>query len=78
MKHIQLFEEFITENYPVDNTHTMKTKKLEVNVEKWEGGFWWLVDANTDEPIDGDKRKYVVLDMAKRWNMKIVNVYTRD
>lgn len=48
-----------------------------VRLEKWEGGFWWLVDAKTEEEIDGHKYKYIVLDMAKRWNYKIVQTINK-
>ena len=44
-----------------------------VKLIKIETGFWWIVDANTEEWIDGSKRKYVVLDMCKRWNYKVVS-----
>ena len=52
----------------------MENTKTQVKLERWENGIWWLVDAITDKPIDGDRRKYVVLDMAKRWNYKIIKV----
>ena len=52
----------------------MDNTKTQVKLERWENGIWWLVDAITDTPIDGDRRKYVVLDMAKRWNYKIIEV----
>lgn len=64
MKLIDLIHTYLNEN----------TNKRQVYLEKWQGGFWWLVDAQTGEPIDGDKRKYVVLNMAKRWNMKIIKI----
>lgn len=51
-----------------------KSNKIQVLLERWENGFWWLVDVITNEPIDGDRRKYVVLDMAKRWNYEIIKV----
>ena len=43
-----------------------------VKIEKWENGNYWIIDVKTGENIDGDKRKYVVLDMCKRWGYKIV------
>lgn len=49
-------------------------KNKEVTLERWEGGYWWLVDAKTNEPIDGDRRKYVAKDMAKRWGYIITKV----
>lgn len=36
-------------------------------IVKYENGFYWLIDTKTNEAIDGDKRKYVVKNMAKRW-----------
>lgn len=51
-----------------------KSNKIQVRLEHWENGFWWLVDVITNEPIDGDRRKSVVLDMAKRWNYEIIKV----
>jgi hypothetical protein len=47
-------------------------------IEKWEGGFYWLISKNPEDsndyyyPIDGDKRLYAVKDMAKRWGYKIL------
>ena len=55
----------------------MKNNKLQVRLERWENGIWWLVNNSNDEPIDGDRRKYVVLNMVKRWNYKIVEVIDR-
>jgi hypothetical protein len=48
------------------------TEKKEVRVELWEGGYYWIIDVKTGENIDGDKRKYIVKDMCKRWGFKIV------
>ena len=49
----------------------------EVYLERWEGSesvkYWyWLVDAKTEEPIDGSSKRYVALDMANRWGLKII------
>jgi len=49
------------------------TTKREVKIELWEGGFYWIIDAKTGEEIDGDKRKYVVKCMCKRWGFKIIS-----
>jgi hypothetical protein len=49
-------------------SETIKTAKI----AKWENGIYWLIDVKTDEPIDGDKRLYVVKDMAKRWGFKVI------
>lgn len=42
-------------------------------IEKWESGYYILVNANTCEPIDGARLKCVVLDMAKRWGYTILS-----
>jgi hypothetical protein len=47
----------------------MKSKYAKI--VKYENGFYWLIDLKTGEAIDGDKRKYVVKDMAKRWGYTI-------
>jgi len=58
------------------NQHTMKPIRT-VYLERWEGSesvkYWyWLVDAKTGEPIDGDRRRYVAVEMAQRWGLKII------
>jgi hypothetical protein len=51
---------------------TKVTESKTAYIEKWDGGFYWLIDAKTEEGIDGDSRKRVVVDMAKRWGYTIV------
>jgi len=44
-------------------------------IEKWEGGFYWLITKDGDNNyynVDGDKRLSVVKDMAKRWGYNLV------
>jgi rubrerythrin len=44
-------------------------------IEKWEGGFYWLITKDGDNNyynVDGDKRLSVVKDMAKRWGYDLV------
>jgi hypothetical protein len=43
-----------------------------VKIIKWENGTYWLIDTKTDEPIDGDRRLYVVKEMAKRWGYQVI------
>lgn len=50
-----------------------KNIKKQVKIEKWENGFYWIIDVLTGENIDGDKRKYVVKYMCKRWGFEIIN-----
>ena len=40
-------------------------------IVRYENGFYWLIDLKTNAAIDGDKRKSVVRDMAKRWGYTI-------
>ena len=55
------------------NENSIRDEKMvEVTIYKMENGFYWLRNCNTGELIDGDRRLYVVKDMAKRWNYKIV------
>ena len=55
------------------NENSIRDEEMvEVTIYKMENGFYWLRDCNTGELIDGDRRLYVVKDMAKRWNYKIV------
>ena len=45
-------------------------------IEKWEGGFYWLITKDGDNNyynVDGDKRLSVVKDMAKRWGYNLVS-----
>ena len=45
-------------------------------IKKYENGFYWLYtinDKGENEQIDGDRRLYVVKDMAKRWGYKLVS-----
>jgi len=77
MEHIKLFEEFIDEQFVNMNKsfpeiyEEVESKRC-VEIYKMENGFYWLRDCLTGELIDGDRRLYVVKDMAKRWNFKIV------
>jgi hypothetical protein len=45
-------------------------------IQKNENGFYWLYSINDEgdyyKEVDGDKRLYVVKDMAKRWGYKLV------
>jgi hypothetical protein len=51
----------------------MTTQEIKtVKIIKIETGFYWIIDAKSEEWIDGSSRKYVVLDMCKRWGYKIV------
>ena len=55
------------------NENSIRDEEMvEVTIYKMENGFYWLRDCNTGKLIDGDRRLYVVKDMAKRWNYKIV------
>ena len=59
----------------------MKNEKKLATIYKIESGFYWLYELkngefinDTDLAIDGDKRLYVVKDMAKRWNYKLIKL----
>lgn len=65
MQHIKIYEEFVNE-LDISNN-----EKRDVIIYKMENGFYWLKDYKTGELIDGDRRLYVVKDMAKRWNYNI-------
>ena len=49
-----------------------ESKNRIVKIIKIESGYYWIIDAITGEWIDGDKRKYVCLDMCKRWKYKLI------
>jgi hypothetical protein len=66
----KIIKESIREYLNENNIRNEEMK--EVTIYKMENGFYWLRDCKTGELIDGDKRLYVVKDMAKRWNYKIV------
>jgi hypothetical protein len=70
MKLKKLAENTIREYLNENNIREEKMK--EVTIYKMENGFYWLRDCDTGELIDGDRRLYVVKDMANRWNYKIV------
>ncbi len=46
--------------------------KRQVIIKQYENGIWWIHDSVDDTQIDGDRRKYVVIDMCKRWNFEII------
>jgi hypothetical protein len=48
--------------------------KKEGYITKFENGFYWLIGVvdGEIENIDGDKKLYVVKDMAKRWGYKLI------
>ena len=48
--------------------------KKEGYITKFENGYYWLIGEvdGEIENIDGDKRLYVVKDMAKRWGYKLI------
>jgi len=51
------------------------TEKLAIIIKN-ELGFYWLISKKDNDfyyEIDGDKRLYVVKDMAKRWGYKLVS-----
>ena len=56
----------------------IETKNDKVKIVKMENGFYWLVDIETEEYIDGDSRLWVVKDMAKRWSLKIIGTVHRQ
>ena len=58
--------------------HLVETKNDKVKIVKMENGFYWLVDIETEEYIDGDSRLWVVKDMAKRWGLKIIGSVHRQ
>lgn len=45
----------------------------EVYIQKWESGFWWIVDKKTLDGIDGFKFKYQAINYLKNSsNLKLV------
>ena len=44
----------------------------EVYIEKWESGFYWIVDAKTGEGIDGFRMKYQAVDYCEQQEMKVI------
>lgn len=52
-------------------TESSNTRR-NVIIKQYENKVWWIHDAETDEQLDGDKRKRVIQDMAKRWGYKIL------
>jgi hypothetical protein len=43
-------------------------------IKKNENGIFWLYENNNGvwEQVDGDRRLFVVKEMAKNWNYKII------
>jgi hypothetical protein len=77
-----LIEKEIAKKYPKKGWKNKMAKGGGVNTKlafiyKNESGNYWLISINKKgdyyEEIDGDRRIYVVKDMAKRWGYKLVS-----